>query len=497
MLKKTIAIISALIILLEYNVYAADTISIVQVKSNDTSIFAYINTEINECKVTLGSVPCEVISYSRSGDLPSNTLILVDTSGSIPKEVQDKTEEFLAELIDGKNENERYAIASFGTQINYMCEYTSDRYELSKAVDRLEYNEKYTYIYSLLEEILKHTDKDVFTRIVIISDGVENSRDGITYDEILRTVSESCCPVYTIGIENNNQEALKRFYSFARNSGGSSCSISSDTDVSEVCGIVNESREFTCINVKIPEELADGSLRYLSISGENFKCGMDIRMPVLAVAPRNKEETFTTAESIMEDLETTAEDIALVAEADSKGKNDFMGIYIAMVIIGGMAVISAVVMLIISARGRKKPAEPVPAPPDPSPTVFAQIKFTDVNNPETIYQCGLEKKITVGRDRDQCMIAIDGDFGISRRHFTIEKESDRFILKNVSTTRSVYINGKKLPKISTSTENASKMATAIVIDPGTGYNPGINRAEVKSGDIIRISKTELKLEIKI
>lgn len=473
---------------------AASEISIVTSMISGDEISVYINSDIPESSITgafLGTDPCEVISYNRGSELPSDTLILADTSGSIPKEIQEKTGEFIAELIDGKNENERYAIASFGTQINYLCDYTADRYELSKAAGKLDYSEKFTYIYSLLGEALESTGKDVFSKIVIISDGVENSSDGITYDEIMRIVSRSHCPVYTIGIENNNQEPLKRFYSFARSSGGKSCTIFSDTDVSEICGMVNETRDHTCIGVKIPEGLADGSLKYLSISGEGFECGEDIRMPVIAADMQTGEETFTEAVSITGEVSAEG---SVMAEAHDNGS--FIGIYIAMVIVGAMAVIAAVVMIIISGKGKKEHDRPVP-PTEvesvPSSTEIAQIKLVDVNAPERIYRHGLSKSVTVGRDKNKSMIVIPGDKGISGRHFIIEIADGNFILKNVSTTNSVYINERQLPEISKSPPPSD--ATLMVIDPGMMHYNGISMAMVKSGDIIRISRTVLRLEI--
>lgn len=472
-------------------VRAASEVSILTSIISDDTIFAYINADITECTAALGTTTCDVVSYNRGGELPSDTLILVDASGSIPKEIQDKTGEFLAELIDRKNENERYAIASFGTQINYLCDYTTDRYELSKSVGKLEYSEKFTYIYSLLGEALESIGKDVFSKIVIISDGMENSSDGITYDEILRIVSESHCPVYTVGMENNNQEPLKRLYSFARNSGGKSCIISSDTDVSEVCGIVNEIRDYTCIGVKIPEGLADGSLKYLSISGEGFECGEDIRMPVMAADMQTVEETFTEAVSITEEISAEG---PVIAEAHDNGS--FIGIYIAMVIVGGMAVIAAVVMIVISKKGKKERDEPAPeteVEPVPPSTEIAQIKLVDVNAPERIYRCGMNESVTVGRDESKCTITIPGDRGISGIHFIIETADGNFILKNVSTKNSVYINEKKLPCISESPPPTN--ATVMVIDPGMMHYNGISKAIVKSGDIIRISRTVLRLEI--
>lgn len=177
-------------------------------RSTTKSIQICINAPSSPTSAQLGTYPCEILSVTPVGELPSDTLILVDTSGSIPADIRQKTKDLIMELIDQKQENERYSIASFGTEINVLCDYTSDRYDLAKALEGLDYSEKYTYVYSVLDKVLDN-DRDDFYRIVMISDGVENSRDGITYDEILNKISSGHCPVYTVGIENGNQESLK------------------------------------------------------------------------------------------------------------------------------------------------------------------------------------------------------------------------------------------------------------------------------------------------
>ena len=182
--------------------------NMIYTRSTTKSIQICINAPSSPTSAQLGTYHCEILSVTPVGELPSDTLILVDTSGSIPADIRQKTKDLIMELIDQKQENERYSIASFGTEINVLCDYTSDRYDLAKALEGLDYSEKYTYVYSVLDKVLDN-DGDDFYRIVMISDGVENSRDGITYDEILNKISSGHCPVYTVGIENGNQESLK------------------------------------------------------------------------------------------------------------------------------------------------------------------------------------------------------------------------------------------------------------------------------------------------
>lgn len=494
MLKKIfwVSTIVLTAFILNITVYADKLTSIVKVNITDTKISAYINTETSDCTAMLGTTPCEIISYNQAENLPSDTLILVDTSGSIPKTLQDKISEFLSELIDGKIENEQYAIASFGTDITYLCDYTSDRYELSKATEKLEYSEKYTYIYSTIDGVLKNISDSVFTKIIVISDGVENSKDGITYDEILRTVSETNCPIYTIGIENNNQENLKKFYSFARNSAAESFTLTSDTDVSEVCGIVNECRNYTCVTIDIPTELADGSIKYLKINGENFECGIDIRMPVIEAS--NLESSVS---------ETISETTPVQEENDIPHKNIN---FILIIGITAAAIIVSVIIVIIFRSIEKKGTQPEKAEPvkdqsdistiiidpDDGNTILddCTVKFTDINAPEHSFRSALGNGIIIGRNPKECMIVIDYDRYISRKHCRIFKQNGKFFIENFSPNKIIINEQTVLDNMNNSMQETPSTGTRILLP-----NENSTAKEIFSGDIIRIGHTSFKFEI--
>lgn len=497
--KKMITLFISLIctILYSLNVFAAESISIVKSAIANGKISAYINAEVDDCSATLGSVPCEVVSYTGARDIPSDTLILIDNSGSIPQELREKTSEFLSELIEGKIENERYAIASLGTDMTYLCDFTSDRYELSKAAEKLEYKEKSSYIYSVLDKAINDLNNDVFSKIIIISDGRENSSDGITYDEILKTASDAHCPIYTLGFESDSRESLKRLHSFARSSAAQSFTLTSDTDVSEVCSALNECRDYTCITVKIPEGQADGSIKYLNLSGENFECGIDIRMPVAKIV--ETEITETTAETTSE----TAAEYAEVGKTAVLNKKIIIGIAAIAVF-----VLAAVIVIFRLTDRKKKLPEKSESPIDQGDieTKFKKhgsedtviddcmIMLTDVNAPEHSFRCALGNGVIIGRSAKECMIAIDYDGYVSRRHCRIYREKNKIFIENLSGKQEVTINGKcVLEKAGDSEKSFGGESTGTkILIPNVNSSVG----ELSSGDLIRIGHTTLRFEIK-
>lgn len=479
---KRVIVCIFIFMFLTVTVSAQGSVKIFTTIITDTSVTASLTADTAPISARLGTSPCEIISVKNAGELPSETLILVDTSGSIPSDIQSKTAELLSMLIDGKQDNERFAIASFGTGTNYLCDYTSDRYELIKSTESLVYDEKYTYVYSVLDEAVKGMSDDVFTKIIIISDGVENSKDGITYDEILRTVSESHIPIYAVGIENNNQEPLKKLYAFSRNSAAEGVTISADSDISQMCAMLEASRNMICAEIAIPSECADGSMKYLKISGDGYECGIDIRMPVASVS-----EEITA-----EEAETSA------AESEEVSENDVQPFNIGYVVTAAAAAVAAASAAVITVKLKKDKPQPISQPisqtvaqPDPihekGDTKYNEtvILLTNINDPSKSYRHVLGKGVTVGRDSSQCMIAIENDEYISKKHCRIYRNGEKIMLENYSRNAV--------------TVNDSAVAYAKGCEPpGTrmllGDDNGIAK-EIKSGDKLRIGHTDLRFEV--
>ena len=478
-MKRTIVfmIIFFATLLFAVHINAVSSCLILQSLITDTSITVSLTADTAPTSAQLGTSPCEIISVKNAGELPSETLILVDTSGSIPTDIQSRTAELISMLIDGKQENEKFAVASFGTDTNYLCDYTTDRYELVKTVEKLVYDEKFTYVYSVLDEAVKGMSDDVFTKIIVISDGVENSKDGITYDEILRTVSESHIPIYAVGIENNNQEPLKKLYAFSRNSAADSVTISADSDISQICAMLEASRDMVCAEIAIPDECADGSVKYLKITGDDYECGIDIRTPV-AVVSETPAETTAAGSS----------ETSTAAAAETVSEKNVQPFNIGYVVTAAAAAVVAASAAVITVKLKNDKPQPIPQPtpqPIPQPISETVIQLTNINDPSRSYRHALGRGVTVGRDSSQCMIAIENDEYISKKHCRIYRSGERIMLENYSRN-AVKINDNALVHA----KGCEPPGTRLLLEDDDG-----NAKEIKSGDRLRIGHTELRFEV--
>lgn len=476
------------------NISAETAADIVFLNVDDGRVVSYINCAAEDLTASIGSVQCEDIFITSTEDENTNTLILIDTSGSVRDDMQNKIKEITAELIDEKSEKEHFAIAELGTEISLVCDYTSDRYELSKSMQNIAFDKKNTYIYSSLDNALDSIDSSIFTKVIVFSDGLENNNDGITYDEILKKVTDSHCPIYTVGFGKNN-DSLKKFFAFSRNSYGQSFVLDTDTTASEVCEAINETRSYTCVDIKIPADLSDGSIKYLMISGNDFQCGADVRMPV-NIADEDTPENEPDDVFLDEDLEESYEYTAAPENNSSK--------YIYIIVIGVLIIVIAVAAFFIrKSKKAKSDAEKVISEYNDEQTIIENepstliggscnddctVRFTDVNSPERSFRCALGNGIKIGRD-PSCMVVINYDGYVSRVHCFIFKQDGRFFVQNLSKTKELTINDKiTVPK----QQNEQSSETKLIFDDDPS---GGSCYEIHDNDKIRLGHTTLIFEV--
>jgi VWFA-related protein len=143
------------------------------------------------------------IAYFATVDQPFTVVMLIDTSNSTHfkiEEMQDAAISFINQLKD----LDRVMVMSFDDSIRTLCEPTSDRDTLVRAVRRLR-NGGGTRLYDAVDEVVRHKLKSISGRkaVVLFSDGVDTTSSHAGYYSTIKLVQESDAAVYSVAYDTS------------------------------------------------------------------------------------------------------------------------------------------------------------------------------------------------------------------------------------------------------------------------------------------------------
>jgi len=166
-----------------------------------------------------------------TGEAPFNLLLLLDVSGSTRSHInliKEASIDFTREI----KENDKIAVAAFNSRCRLIQEFTSNRYEVARAITGLRSNGG-TAFYDALETSIDDYMRGTEGRgaIVVFTDGVDNQLTGdfssgsdTTFEELFYKVQEIDPIIYTIFLETEEYTKVTR----RRRSGGNPVEILSD-----------------------------------------------------------------------------------------------------------------------------------------------------------------------------------------------------------------------------------------------------------------------------
>ena len=132
---------------------------------------------------------------------PVDTVLLVDTSGSMWGTPMEDTKRAAAAFIAAMGPDDQIAVVSFDSEVRILAEFTSDRAALGEAIDRLEATGRT----ALYDGVVKSTEL-LFGReqgdrvIVLLSDGGDNASVN-ALDQAVTQLRASGASMYAIGLE--------------------------------------------------------------------------------------------------------------------------------------------------------------------------------------------------------------------------------------------------------------------------------------------------------
>ncbi len=459
------------------NVYmtakADEATAIMEVCTNETDVSVYVKNAgnaLSDVTVQIGTSQSSQVTCQSIADTEFETLVLIDNSLSIPKEDRNRIAEFLECFFQVKGEKEKIAIGVFSRDITYLTGFTSDYDTLKGAAEAVSYQNQDTYITDMLYELWTseylYNPRDVYRRIIVIADGIDNESVGYTSAELNELIKENTYPIYTIGCKTEkNSTELENLFALSRLSNAAYFLLDSVEDVSSIADVLGRDKEIVKVVATPPAELMDGSKKVVKI---NFSSGqsvsIEMRMPQ-QVEEREAEIEELSEESIEElvveestvEEETEVEDSEAIRKAAAKK-------FIMLVVGAWIFVIAVIIIFILIRRNQKKryqemnEVESLKAQRERELTEALAnhaeagqqerpcIALTDINEPTRSFTMPLKHSIVVGRSAADCQIILDYDKSVSSRHCEIFEKENQVLVRDLGSTNGTFVNGNRIEK---------------------------------------------------
>ncbi len=146
------------------------------------------------------------------GEAPFNLLLLLDVSGSTRSYIN-LMRQASADFIRQIKESDRIAIATFNSSVQLIQDFTSDRAEAFRALQRIN-SEGGTAFYDALMTCIDHYMRGIEGRsaIVVFTDGVDNQLEGnrsegsrTPFSQLYRRIQEIDPIIYTIFLDTEGR----------------------------------------------------------------------------------------------------------------------------------------------------------------------------------------------------------------------------------------------------------------------------------------------------
>lgn len=349
-------------------------------------------------------------------------------------------------------------------------------------------------MYDLISTRYIENEEDIFHRIIVISDGVDNKTLGYTKDELYSLLKDVRIPVYTIGCQTgNNNEELENMFALSRMTGVDSFLLDETEELLSITDTLNQDRNITKLTIKPTQEMLDGSRKTIKITFQDGDVlSTEILMPQ-QISSGQPEEAPVKAEE-----ETTGEEPEIQVKESKESDRTGLIIFIMAVLVA--AVIVIVIML---ARKKKKSQKTDFASIDDSilnelshpgageekteminsyhqkqgdgETVMIwnsnstyRIVLTDIASPVRSFQVPLTETVVIGRKKEGCDIVLDYEKSVSGKHCEILVRDGRFFVKDLQSSNGTWLNDSKV----------------------------LTESEIFSGNILKLGRLEMRFEVR-
>lgn len=388
-------------------------------------------------------------------------IFLVDISKSLKSRQLVQIKRSLHRWLEGMGPYDQAALITFGHEVTHSQEFTTDRFRLDNAIGLLAAMDMETSLYhGLLEAIsLGRTQAPGLPSrraIVVLSDGIDDSLDGVSVEEVFKQTNEYRVPIYSIGfavppINDAKREGLKVLGMLSRQSGG----YFVQADPEHLDNAYEKQHQLITqayrLRIDCPDCVADGQLQHIDLTWSDgqrtLNDGFDMRvLPQKAAAGHPHTPP--------------------PAEQDAGWS----------VLIFAVAVLAFFVGLALVYRQRlaqpKQYAEQITVSPSAADTVSKSavglaVTLTVVAGVQKgrVYQLNVAERATLGR-AGNCDLNLDDDVEISNQHTLLQFNNGKLSARDLNSTNGTLVNGV----------------------------PIHNDYPLRAGDLLLLGRTELRVE---
>jgi hypothetical protein len=376
----------------------------------------------------------------------TKTTLLVDISTSIPEPMRDRVIAALRKLIETKPANEEFEIIAFGENRSTLQAFSSDRYDLAGALDKIKFDgnrsEIYDALYNTIPRIAPTGGRTTFYRTVVITDGVDDTQSGITKEELFIKLQSERYPIDVVAVSGENAAEDKELSAVVRMSSGRYHSLDPGADIAELARTLGVG-EYFFFKAKVPAGLLDGSTRQVDIDDGSRSVSFDVKFPVFDAPPGsapNPAEDASAAPAPVHEENTFSDRIKA-----------YMGFIIAAAVVlllsGGLAV-----FLTVRKRKTANPASGRPADDDygekttfvGAPDSGAQftIKLSSPHDPSKTWTLPVIGELLIGR-AEYCAVRLD-DKTVSREQCKIIVQGEGLAVVHMSSTNKTVLNSSNI-----------------------------------------------------
>lgn len=439
-----------------------------QAVTDENKIKIYIRSaEVCEgASYQVGNIPVTSLeTYNIDEDRnPARTLIMLDNSLSVPQDFHGQIKDLLNGLLDAHGEKEIFRLATFSDKIDYMSDtYTNDCTALKNMVNSITYSDQETYLTDVLYDVIDDLNKDAYmgyTKLIIISDGVDNKLLGVTREELNSKLKDTPYPIYTVGIfTGKNNDQLENMFALSRIT-GSEYYVLEESAVNEIVSSFSRDTSITVFEALIPEDAKvggkQGSKMLLS---DGSQIVFDVSLPFI-VRREKKEEPNEVLPT--EEPEPTP----------MREKGDGLSLPFILLIIGGIAIIVTamiIVVILVKKKGkgvnssetdygsteiheidttdtvlvaREAKAGVLPPVGEMEKKLRYKVTLTNKNDITRSFQCELRNSVSVGRAVGNDIVIDSGS--VSKKHCMITNKNGRLFIQDLNSTNGTYVNGEEI-----------------------------------------------------